>query len=109
MVHFRPASIAILLVFLLASPTQAEHNSASKNPDQFICNTSPARTAVDRALYRYHRHRRALALSSQFGAVTPHGGNTAVLDGDGTYILHPNQLDLSNNSISLPMGGCDLC
>src|SRR5438093_8209526 len=108
MVHFRPASIAILLVFLLASPTQAEHNSASKNPDQFICNTSPARTAVERALYRYHRQRRALALSSEVGAVTSDRGNIAVLEDDGTVIVQPNQLDLTNSSITFTPGGGDL-
>ena len=97
----------VLLVVLFVSAAHAETNPASKNPDQFICNTSLERTAVELALDQYHRQYRPRALGSTVEAVTSDRGNVAVLEDDGTVITRPNPLDLTNSSITFTPAGTD--
>src|SRR5213594_1624095 len=93
-------TLTILLFLLLVPPAQAKTNLDSKNPDHFVCDTSPDRSTAELALDRYHRLRRPAALSSTIDAATVDQGNIAVLQDDGTVITQPNRLDLANNTIT---------
>src|SRR3989442_5860765 len=71
----------VLLLVLFVSAAHAETNPASKNPDQFICNTSLERTAVELALDQYHRQSRSPALGSTVVTGSIDRGNTGIIRG----------------------------
>jgi hypothetical protein len=96
---------ALVLLLLLAPTAHTKTNLDPGNLDQFVCDTSPGRTAAELAEDRFNRLRRPAALSSTLEAVTVDRGSIAVLEDDGTVITQPNRLDLANSTITFTPAG----
>ena len=90
----------LLFVVLFASIAEAKDPVTSKQPSDFLCGTSPTRTAEAFALNRYQTQKFGYPSSTGQLAVSNDQGNVAIIEDDGTLITRPNFFDLGGTSIT---------